>query len=120
MSFRPVLGPTHPPYPIHTGAVSPGIMYPGSEADHSSPASAKRIHGSIDSLLYVSFWHCMQLIKLRDKYTFTLLFFALITFNSYTNYNFYAAPFCCKTLISIVFFCISLAFSSHILNPFLG
>jgi hypothetical protein len=41
MSSRPVLGLTQPPIPWVPGALSPGVKWPGHEADHSPPASAE-------------------------------------------------------------------------------
>jgi hypothetical protein len=38
MSSRPALGST---YPMSTGALSPGVMRPVREADHSPPGSAE-------------------------------------------------------------------------------
>jgi hypothetical protein len=37
IEFRPALGPTHPPIERVSGVISPGIKWPGREADHSPP-----------------------------------------------------------------------------------
>jgi hypothetical protein len=41
MSSRPALGPTQPPIQWVPRALSLGVKRPGSEADHSPPASAE-------------------------------------------------------------------------------
>jgi hypothetical protein len=38
---RPTLGPSQPPIQCVTGAISPGVMRSGREADHSPPCSAE-------------------------------------------------------------------------------
>jgi hypothetical protein len=38
---RPALGPTHLPVQWVPGALSPGVMWPGREVDHSPPCSAE-------------------------------------------------------------------------------
>jgi hypothetical protein len=61
------------------GALSLGIKWPGCEADHSSPSSAK-VKEWVE--LYIYFpntpsWHGVQLKKHRDNFTFT---FTLLDF----------------------------------------
>jgi hypothetical protein len=41
ISSRPALGPTQPPIQWVPGALFPGVKRPGSEADHSPPATAE-------------------------------------------------------------------------------
>jgi hypothetical protein len=38
---EPVLGPTQPPIQWIPGVLSPGVKWPGREADHSPPTSAE-------------------------------------------------------------------------------
>jgi hypothetical protein len=40
-SSRPAPGSTQPPTQSEPGAFSPGVNWPGREADHSPPASAE-------------------------------------------------------------------------------
>jgi hypothetical protein len=41
LSFRPALGSTQPPIQCLLGFLSPGVKWPGLEADYSPPASVE-------------------------------------------------------------------------------
>jgi hypothetical protein len=43
-------------YPMGTGALSPGVKWPGLEADHTSNVSMSRKCGSIHPLPHTSSW----------------------------------------------------------------
>jgi hypothetical protein len=71
---RPALGLTQTPIQWVLGAISPGVMWRGHEADHSPPSTAEvKNGGAIPSLLHMSLCHSAYLIKYRDNFTFTLL-----------------------------------------------
>jgi hypothetical protein len=56
------------------GAVGsfPEVKQPGREADHLRPSSAEvKNGGSITPLSHTPLWHGAQLIKDRDRFTFT-------------------------------------------------
>jgi hypothetical protein len=58
-TFRPALRPTQSSIQWVPGAHSPGIKWPGEEADHSPPSSAKvKNGGAIPPLPHTSSWHC--------------------------------------------------------------
>jgi hypothetical protein len=58
-SFRPVLGPTHPPMQWVPGALSSVVKRPGRETDDSPPASAEvKTRGSMHPLPYTPSWRC--------------------------------------------------------------
>jgi hypothetical protein len=66
---RPALGPTQPPIHWVSEALSLGVKWPGSEADHSLPSSAEvKIPGAIPPFpQYVFMAWC--LVKHRDNFT---------------------------------------------------
>jgi hypothetical protein len=66
------LGPIQPPIQWVPGGLSLGVKWPGHEADHLPPSSAKsRMHGAIPPLpQYFMMW-C--LVKHRDNFTFYML-----------------------------------------------
>jgi hypothetical protein len=72
---RMALGPTQPPIQWVQGAHSLGVKWPGCEADHSSPSSAK-IKECMDIYLNstnMPAWHVAQLKKKhRDNFTLYL------------------------------------------------
>jgi hypothetical protein len=43
---RPAMGSTQPPLQWRTGALSPGVKWPGRESDHSPPPSAEVDNGA--------------------------------------------------------------------------
>jgi hypothetical protein len=54
----PSLGPNQPPIQWLLGALPHGEQWPGREAHHSPPSSAKAKHGgAIPSLLHMFSWH---------------------------------------------------------------
>jgi hypothetical protein len=58
IASRPALGPTQPPIQWVLWALSPGVKWPGHEADHS-PSSAAQVKngGPIPSPYHMSSWH---------------------------------------------------------------
>jgi hypothetical protein len=72
-TFRPALGPTHPPIQGIPGALFPAVKRPGREADHSPPSSAevKNVWRYTSTPPYVFMAWC--LVKQRDNFTFTIL-----------------------------------------------
>jgi hypothetical protein len=67
--FRPALGPTQPPIQWVLKARSPGVKWPGGEADRSSPTS--------DEKLYIRSHICLHGIMLNYLSTGTTLHFNL-------------------------------------------
>jgi hypothetical protein len=66
------LGPTQLHIRLILGALSPGIKWPGHEADHSRASSAEFKNGvAIPALRHMSSWHKIYLIKHRDNFTST-------------------------------------------------
>jgi hypothetical protein len=61
MSSRPALGSTQPPIQWVPGSLSPGVKWPGREADHSLPASTevKKTCVYIPTTLYVFMPQCL-------------------------------------------------------------
>jgi len=74
MTSRLVLGLTEPPVQWVPGVLSPGVKWPGNEADHSLPSNAKvKNEWSYTSTLpYVIMALCV--VKHRDSFTFTFAF----------------------------------------------
>jgi hypothetical protein len=57
-AFKPALGPTQPTIQRIPEALSPGIMWPGREADHPPPSSAEvKNGGAIPPVPHMSSWH---------------------------------------------------------------
>jgi hypothetical protein len=57
ITSRPVLGPTQPPIQWVLGTLSPGVKWPGREADHSPPSSVEvKSGGAMPPLPHTSSW----------------------------------------------------------------
>jgi hypothetical protein len=69
---RPALRPTQLPIKCELGALCPGIKQPGSEAERSPPTDADvKSSKAIPPLPQTSSGRGAELIKQRDKFTFT-------------------------------------------------
>jgi hypothetical protein len=63
------LGPNQRPVQWVPGALFPGIMWPGSEADHSPPSSVEVKNDCVvPPLLHTSSWHGPQSINYRGNF----------------------------------------------------
>jgi hypothetical protein len=103
---RTALGPTQPPIQLVPGALSLRVKWPGHEADHSLPPSAK-IKELVQIYLHspnTLSW-CGAQLKHRDNFTFTFTFL---------QYCYYIGDVCASHIIKIYCICESVPSLSSI------
>jgi hypothetical protein len=68
------LGPTQPPIQWVLEALSLGVKWPGCEADHSHPSSAKVKNAWLPTSTLQYIFKALCLVKHRDSFTFLLVY----------------------------------------------
>jgi hypothetical protein len=68
--FDDVATPKSVSYPKVQGAISLGVKRLGSEDVHSRTSAEVKNGGTIPPFPSISSWHCTQLIKYRDNFSF--------------------------------------------------